>query len=205
VSGSIGEVAFELLVGGAVNADAGVPLGFASALGSDGASAVGDGIALETDRVSAAVADLVSLLLLELVVAFGGQQHKPVSVSDVLHVGEAASFAIGFLTLVNVDAVFGDQFLVEESRIFAGLDSAGDVVPVPVSQIADGDLLDQSLRCCGDAAIAVPARATRRLRSWFRDSDRCNLDRVCRLRETYFWHTSITRYNCRTDRNTIYF
>jgi len=33
VDGSVKEVAFELLVGGAVDADAGVPLGFTAALG----------------------------------------------------------------------------------------------------------------------------------------------------------------------------
>ena len=105
---SVEEVAFELLVGWAVDADAGVPLGFAAALGSDRTAAVGDGIAFEADWMTAAVADLVSLLLLESVVALGCQQDEPVSVSDVLHVGEAAPFAICFLTLVDVDAVFGD-------------------------------------------------------------------------------------------------
>ena len=73
VDGSVEEVAFELLVSGAVNADAGVPLGFAASLGSDGASAIGNGIAFEANGVSTAVADLVSLLLLELMVAFGRQ------------------------------------------------------------------------------------------------------------------------------------
>lgn len=136
------EVAFELLVGWAVDADAGVPLGFAAALGSGGTASVGNGIAFESDRVTAAVTDLVSLLLLELMVAFGCQQHKPASVSDVLHVGEAATFAIGFLSLIDVDAVFGNQLLIEQRRIFAGLDSAGDVEPVAMPQIADGDLLD---------------------------------------------------------------
>ena len=58
--------------------------------------------------MSAAVADLVSLLLLELVVALGCQKHEPISMADVLHVGEAAPFAIGFLSLIDVDAVFGD-------------------------------------------------------------------------------------------------
>ena len=108
MSGSIEEVAFELLVGWRVDSDAGVPLGFAAALGRDGTSSVGDRIALEANRVTAAVADLVSLLLFECVVAFGGQQYEPVSVPDVLHVGEAAPFAIGFFTLVDVDTVFGD-------------------------------------------------------------------------------------------------
>ena len=108
MDGSIEKVAFKLLVGWAVDADAGVPFGLAAALGGDWAATVGDGIALESDWVSAAVADLVSLLLLELMVPFGRQQHEPVSVSDVLHVGEAAPFAIGFFTLIDVDTVFGD-------------------------------------------------------------------------------------------------
>ena len=129
----IEEVAFELLVGWAVDADAGVPLGFTAALGSDGAASVGNGIAFEADRVAAAVADLVSLLLLERVVAFGGKEHEPVSVADVLHVGQTATFAIGSFSLADVDAVFGDQLSVEQNRVFAGLDPAGDVEPIAVA------------------------------------------------------------------------
>ena len=60
---SIEKVAFELLVGWAVDPVAGVPFWFAAALGGDRASSVGNGVAFEADRVSAAVADLVSLLL----------------------------------------------------------------------------------------------------------------------------------------------
>ena len=60
VNGSVEEVAFELFVGGAVDADAGVPLGFAAAFGCDRASAVGNRIALEADRVAAAVANLIA-------------------------------------------------------------------------------------------------------------------------------------------------
>ena len=142
MNGSIEEVVFELLVSWAVDANTCVPLGFAAAFGSNGASAIGDGIAFEPDWVTAAVADLISLLLLECVVALGGQQDEPVSVPDVLHVGKAAPFAIGFLTLVDVDTVFGDQLLVEQSWILAGVDPAGDVEPVAVPQIADSDLLD---------------------------------------------------------------
>ena len=108
MSGSVEKVAFELFVRWAVDADAGVPLGFAAAFGCDRTASIGNGIALEADWVTAAVADLVSLLLLESVVALGCQQDEPVSVSDVLHVGEAAPLAIGFFTLVDVDTVFGD-------------------------------------------------------------------------------------------------
>lgn len=108
MNGSIEEVASKLLVGRSVDADAGVPLGFTAAFGGDGTSAVGDGIPFEADWVAAAIADLVSLLLLESVVAPGCQKDEPVSVADVLHVGEAAPFTIGFFTLVDVDTVFGD-------------------------------------------------------------------------------------------------
>ena len=59
------EVAFELLVGWAVDADAGVPLGFAAALGRDGTAAIENRIAFKADRVPAAVADPIWLSLLE--------------------------------------------------------------------------------------------------------------------------------------------
>ena len=61
MDGSIEKVAFELLVGWAVDPDAGVPFWFAAALGCDRASSVG--VAFETDRVSAAITDLDSLFL----------------------------------------------------------------------------------------------------------------------------------------------
>ena len=108
MNGSVEEVAFELHVGCAVDSDAGVPFGFAAALGGNRTSAVRNGVAFEANWVAAAVADLVSLLLLESVVAFGCQKDEPVSMSDVLHVGEAMPFAIGFFTLIDVDTVFGD-------------------------------------------------------------------------------------------------
>ena len=108
----------------------------------DRAASVGNEVAFEADRIPAAVADLVSLLLLELVVPFGCQQHEPVFVPDVLHVGETTPLAIGFLAFAQVDAVFRDRLLIEQSWIFAEFDSAGDVEPIAVSQIADSDLLD---------------------------------------------------------------
>ena len=72
MDGSVEEVALELLVSWAVDADTSMPLGFAAALRGDGTAAVGDGIAFEANWVAAAVADLISLLLLECVVALGG-------------------------------------------------------------------------------------------------------------------------------------
>ena len=64
--------------------------------------------------------------------------------TDVLHVGQSPPFAIGSFSLADVDAVFGDQLSVEQSRIFTGLNPAGHIEPVAMSQVADGDLLDQS-------------------------------------------------------------
>ena len=53
--------------------------------------------------------------------------------ADILHVREASPFAIGSFSLANVDAVFGDQLAVEQSRIFTGLDPTGHVEPVAVA------------------------------------------------------------------------
>ena len=123
-----------------------MPLGIAAAFGGGGAATVGDGIAFEADRVAAAVADLVSLLLLECVVSFGGEKYEPVPVADVLHVGEASPFAIGSFSFADVDAVFGDQLSIEQTRILAGFDPASHIEPISVAQVADGHLLDQSFR-----------------------------------------------------------
>ena len=83
-----------------------MPFWFATAFGSNRAAAVGDRIALKLDRVTATIAYLISLHLLEMVVAFGAKQQVPGSVSNVLHVGEAATFAIGLGSFADVDAVF---------------------------------------------------------------------------------------------------
>ena len=85
-----------------------MPFGFAAALWSDGTASVGNGIAFKFDWVTAAISNLLSLLLLEVVVAFGAKQQIPSSVADVLHVGEPAAFTIGFGSLADVDSVFCD-------------------------------------------------------------------------------------------------
>ena len=129
----IEKVAFELLVGWAVDADAGVPLGFAAALGSDWTATIRDRIALELDRVAAAVADLASLSLLECMMAFGREKHEPVSVSDVLHVCQTTTLAISAFAFVGIYTVFVDELPVEQSRILAGLDPASDIEPIAVA------------------------------------------------------------------------
>lgn len=112
MSGSIKKVAFELLVGRSVDADAGVPFGFATTLRCDRAATVRNGVALELDRMTPAVTDLVSLLLLEVMIAFCTKKQVPSSESDVLHVCEAATFAVRLGSLADVDAVFCDEFPV---------------------------------------------------------------------------------------------
>ncbi len=112
VSGSIQEVAFELLVSRAVDTDAGVPHRLATAFGCDGTTAVRNGIAFKLDRVAAAITDLLSLLLLEVMITFGAKEQIPGSVADVLHVGESAAFALRLGSLTDVDAIFCDEFPV---------------------------------------------------------------------------------------------
>ena len=109
------------------------------------------GIAFETDRVSPAIVDL--FLSLERMMAFRHQQQKPVLVTDVLHVRESSGLAGGSLPFGDVDSVFGDEFSIDFGRIFRIWDSTGDVPPIAMSQVADGDLLNESFGAAGDASV----------------------------------------------------
>lgn len=144
VNRAVDEERLELFVCWIVDADAGMPFGLAASLGSDGAAAVGYGIALEFDRVAAAVPDLLFLLLLKRMVALGRQKQKPVLVADVLHVREAAAFAIGSLSLTDVNSVFFDQLYIERQRIVFRTDSPRDIEPVSMPEVGHSDLLNQS-------------------------------------------------------------
>ena len=145
VHGSFQEVSFELLVDVRGDADAGVPLlGLARIL--DAAAAVADGVAGETDGLPAAVADLVAFGRLEGVVAGGRDEDEPVVVAEVLHVGQAGSLPAGPFPLGDGDAVFVEQFLIDGQQIFAGGNPSGDVPPVAVTEVADGQLLDEAFR-----------------------------------------------------------
>ena len=53
--------------------------------------------------------------------------------ADVLHVGQTAPFTNGSFSLADVDTVFVDELSIEQGRILAGLDPAGDVEPVAVA------------------------------------------------------------------------
>ena len=80
------EKRFELFVRRAVDPHAGVPLRRTAAFRRQAAAAVADRVTLEPDRDSAAVADLLALVLLKGMMPLGGQQQEPVPVADVLHV-----------------------------------------------------------------------------------------------------------------------
>lgn len=161
--GSIEEERFELLVSWIVDADAGVPLRFAAPFGRDWTSPVRNRIAFEFDRVSAAVADLLSLLVLEQVVSFGCQKQKPGLETDVLHVCQSASFTIGPLSFADGDVVFGNQLYIQGGRVFARFDATGNVEPVSVAEVRHSDLLDKSFwRCCYAAIRLALATA-----NWF--------------------------------------
>jgi len=74
--------------------------------------------------MSAAITDLLSLLLFESVMAFGRQKQEPIRMSNVLQVRKAATFSISLLAFANADAVFRHQLLVQSSWILTFLDPA---------------------------------------------------------------------------------
>ena len=84
---------------------------------------------------------------------FEAPNDKPVLVTDVLHVRESSGLAGGSLPFRDVDSIFGDEFPINVSRIFRIRDSTGDVPPVAMSQVADGDLLNESFGAAGDASV----------------------------------------------------
>ena len=99
----------------------------------------------------AAIANL--LLRLEWMVTFGCQQQKPLLVTDVLHIGQTLCFSSGSLSLGQVDAILGNEFAIEGFRVFALGQSARDVPPVPMPQITDGNLLNESFGAAGNASV----------------------------------------------------
>lgn len=136
--------------------------------------------------MTAAIPDLVAFLLFKDMVAFGRKQYKPVSVPEVLKVGEAPAFAIRLLSFVDVDAVFRNQLLIKLRRIFAELDSASDVEPVTMSQIAHGDLLNKPFRRCCHTPVLVPVISAVCIGA----SDRCDTGRLDRLSGTNLMQSS---------------
>jgi len=85
------------------------------------------------------------LVLLEGMMPLGGQQQEPVPVADVLHVRQAALLPSCTLPFADGDLVLVDELAVDLLRVFSWFDPAGDVEPVPMPQVAHGDLLNQAL------------------------------------------------------------
>jgi len=146
VAGPLQKERFKLLECWRVDPHAGVPFWLTASARRDAASAVADGVPLKSDRVAAAVADLIPLLLLEGVMPFSSQQQEPVGVADVLHVGQPSLLPVRPLALGPVDPVFLDQLIVDRFTILPFGNPASHVPPVAVAQVADRDLLDESFR-----------------------------------------------------------
>lgn len=113
MTGPVSEESFQLPIGGRVDTDTRMPLWLTAGRGSDPTSAVAYGVPFELNWVPAAVADSSSLFLLKPMMALGRQEQKPVSVTDILHVGEAAALSMGALPIGQVDFVFRNQLAVD--------------------------------------------------------------------------------------------
>lgn len=146
MTGSIEQEGSELLVRSRIDADAGVPFWLAAAGGSDSSTPIADRITLKLDGIAATIADLIALVVLELVVASRDQQQEPTAIADILHVGEALFLAVGALAVGEGDVVFGNELAIDGCGVFAGRNPACDIPPVAVAEVADRHLLDEPFR-----------------------------------------------------------
>ena len=122
--GKIQQVVAKLSVSVVVDTNMGVPLYAGTAGWRHSGSAIRDGIPLKTNRLSAAVAQILTLAtfdcgLLQCVMSFTDQQDEPTLVSQVMSIGDAALLSVSAFPFADVDAVLGDQFPINRSGIFA--------------------------------------------------------------------------------------
>ena len=99
MASSVEKERFHLFVCLWIDANASVPLWLPSAFWRDSGATVTDGIAFEFYGVTSTITHAVSFLMLERVMTFGDQQQEPVSITDILHVGEAAFLAVSALAV----------------------------------------------------------------------------------------------------------
>lgn len=116
-------------------------------------ASVADAVSFELDRMTPAVTNLSFLILLELVMTISRQQQEPLTVPDVLHVGETAFPAIGSLPLSQCDFVLRKKLLIDAFRVLFLRNSPGHIIPVTMSKVTNRDLLNEALRGCCDAAV----------------------------------------------------
>ena len=126
---------FELLVCSRIDPDARVPFGGKAAPLSDTGASIADGITLEFDGMSTAIADAAALFLLEVMVPLCDEQHEPVLVADILHIRQPTFLPVRTLTFANVDLVLRDQFSIHGLAVFALGNPTCHVPPVAVTQV----------------------------------------------------------------------
>ena len=151
MAGSLKEEGFQFSISFWLNANTGVPFRSNVAFGCEAGSTVTDGVPFKANRVSAAITDI--LLSSEWVMAFGTQENKPVLESNVLHVRESSCLAMGSLAFGNVDAIFRHELTIDVVWILRARDSACRVPPIPVSQVGNRNLLNESFRGTGNTSI----------------------------------------------------
>lgn len=144
---------FQIPIRFMVDSDTGMPFRCGATFRCQTAASIADAVAFELDRVPSAVTNLSLLFLLKLMVAISRQQQEPLSVSDVLHVCEAAFSAISPLSLRQSNFILRDEFLINALGILPMWDSSGRIVPVTMAQVADGNLLNEAFRGLRDATI----------------------------------------------------
>lgn len=78
--------------------------------------------------------------------ALRGQDCEVLAVANVLQIGSTELLATSASRFRHVDAVFLDELAVDGLGIFVSWDVTGHIEPISVSQVAAGNLLDESFQ-----------------------------------------------------------
>lgn len=158
------QMCFELSIGRLIDSDAGVPFRRSTTTGRHSGASIADRVSLKANRAPAAIANL--LLCFEWVMTLGCQQKKPMFVPNVLHIRQAFCLACRPLSFRKIDAVLRDQLSVDFLHFLPAWNSAAHIPPVPMPQVTDGNLLNESLGAVCNASVVHTEKSNTSCVNW---------------------------------------
>jgi hypothetical protein len=144
-NGHLQEVAFEPPKFKCVDAHRRVPVSVSS-------KSPAYAVASKSNRIPPYIPDS-GLIQEESMLTLGCKQHKKTLGTDVLNVGKSKPFPPYSRPFRNIDAVFVNDFGVHDVRVFSLGHRSSHVKPVAVSNVGNGELLNESLDACRLAPI----------------------------------------------------
>lgn len=105
---------------------------------------VADGVTLELDRRPPHVFDRLGFFLEEIMYPVSGEEQEGPLIAEVLEVGAAVPLAPAALEFGGRYVVLGEQLVIDLSQVLGVRDCALHIEPVPVLQVAQRQLLNES-------------------------------------------------------------